>query len=214
MSLDFQHNFKLSLLANIKTSCVLVASDAEAIESDKLAVIKDVSSQFIVHDFQFEGNELLSLADISLALCEKANSLNTPYSPDVLDGIKNIDRKILVLARILHNVVIVIHDADKVKSKLIRAMQKLCLVLDYHSCVDFRLVLIGDESLIGKGQAAEARFDYVNFHFEGFSGDKEQELARVISAEKILERRSIKRYFYEYTYLLEKTPKLKSFLLD
>lgn len=213
MGIDFQRDIKLSLLASIKTSCVLIASNVVRSSESERTVIKDVSSQFIVQDFQFNGSTILSLSDIYMAMLERAKTVNRSYCIAVLDGVAELDRCILMLARVLHNVVIVIHDANNIEPKLLRSLQKLCLALDYHSCVDFRLVLIGDETLISSSQVAKARFDYLNFHFEGFSDLHANEMHRVVSVEKMIERRSIKQYFCEYTKLLENTPKLKRFLM-
>ncbi|MGH1426757.1 MAG: hypothetical protein ACRBEE_02365 [Arenicella sp.] len=207
---DFSCNLDRCLFSKRDTSLFL-EEGAELSVLDKTKVIQDLAPKHKISALEFNASKALELEDIIQAMYFELESL---IGFDVQASLVKYsdEKKIFVLAELLKDTAVIVHNAKQVDQELMVKLQRLSLTLKRYTRVRLRLIFIDDQELFEHGVDAGMRLEYVKLYFSQITDKTIAEMKQSIAVEIKLERRGIERFLGSYIETVKLRPRVKSFL--
>lgn len=207
---DFAYNFDKFLFSKKDISMFLEKGDVLSI-SGKSEHIKFLTPKHKISAVEFDASESLDIEDIIQSLFLEVEALIG------LDVEKNLtkysdEKKIFIIAELLKDIVVVVHNAENVKLELMTQLQRLSLTLKRHTRSRFRIVFIDGLGLLNHVVEAGLRMEYLTPYYTNINEKEIDEVLHTMDVEIKLERRAIERYLGDYIEIVKLRPRVKSFL--
>ena len=208
--MGFAYNFDKCLFSKKDVSMFFEKGEVLSI-SEKSEHIKFLAPKHKITAVEFDASESLDIEDIIQSLFHEVETLIG------LEVEKNLtkysdEKKIFIIAELLKDIVVVVHNAKHIKLELMTQLQRLSLTLKRHTRSRFRIVFVGGLDLVDRVVEAGLRMEYLNPYYTNINEIEIDEVLHVMDVEIKLERRGIERFLADYIEIVKLRPRVKSFL--